>query len=201
MGDISYQPAKLLSGKKIAIVKDAACCFIYPANIDCLLEQGAELQYFSVLKGEEVPQDADALWIPGGYPKLHTAQLSVSTSWKSLKQIIQAGNPVLAECGGSMLLAKLLIDLNESAWPMVAILSYSYRMQKKLASLGYREDASGMKGHEFHYSVRECEEDYQPGFDCTRGDSRIRYKNLRASYIHWYFASCPDVMAEWLRKI
>jgi cobyrinic acid a,c-diamide synthase len=74
-------------------------------------------------------------------------------------------------------------------------------MQKKLASLGYREESNGMKGHEFHYSVRECEKDYQSCFDCNRGDSGIRYLNLRASYIHWYFASCPEVMAEWLSII
>jgi len=191
-------PQNLLTGKKIAIVKDAACCFIYPANLDCLTEQGAEIHYFSLVKGEEVPQGADAVWIPGGYPELYAQQLSISSSWASLNQFIQAGKPVLAECGGAMLLGKQLVDHDGTIWPMAGSLPYSSSMQKKLASLGYREDVSGMRGHEFHYSVRECEEELPSCFDCSRGDKGIRYKKLRVSYIHWYFSSAPDVIATWL---
>ena len=194
---LKKQPERL-ANIKIAIAKDAACCFIYPANLDCLKKQGAKIAFFSVIKGEEVPSDADAVWLPGGYPELHAEQLSVSNSWESLRQFIEQGKPVLAECGGAMLLGKQLIDHKGTVWPMAGLLPYSSSMQKKLASLGYREDASGMKGHEFHYSVRECEEALQPCFDCSRGDKGMRYKNLRASYIHWYFASAPDVMVSWL---
>jgi len=193
----STRPRPLL-GKKIAIAKDAACCFIYQANIDWLNEQGAELSYFSVLKGDSLKQDTDAVWLPGGYPELFGEQLSVSSSWESLNQLIEEGKPVLAECGGSMLLGKQLIDLDGNAWSMAGTLPYRSNMQSKLASLGYREERSGMKGHEFHYSTRDFEENCQSCFNCSRGDKGIRYKNLRASYIHWYFPSAPEVMVNWL---
>lgn len=193
------KPQKNLLGKKIAIAKDAACCFIYPANIDWLVEQGAEIQYFSVVNGDEVPHDANAVWLPGGYPELYVEQLSVSSSWKSLNQFIQAGKSVLAECGGSILLGNQLIDIKGTAWPMAGIFPYQCWMQKKLASLGYREDITGVRGHEFHYSIRESKEAFQTCFECTRGDKGIRYKNLRASYIHWYFASSPANVASWFR--
>ncbi len=196
------QPAKVVTnqllGKKIAIAKDRACCFIYPANTDWLTDQGAEILYFSVLAGDDVPKDADAVWLPGGYPELYAKQLSDSKSWASLEQFIQIGKPVLAECGGSMLLGKELIDHDSISWPMAGILPFHSRMQKKLASLGYREDVSGIRGHEFHYSVRESTEELQSCFQCLRGDKGIRYKNLRASYIHWYFASAPEVVVSWL---
>lgn len=193
-----YYPQKLLQGKTVAIAKDEACCFIYPANIDWLKQQGAEIQYFSVINGEAVPKNADAVWLPGGYPELYAEQLSVSKSWDSVIQFIQAGNPVLAECGGSMLLGKQLIDHDGAVWPMAGALPYISKMQKKLASLGYREDVTGIRGHEFHYSTRECEEQFQTCFECSRGDKGMRYKNLRASYIHWYFPSAPEVIAAWL---
>ncbi len=192
------KPENYLQGKKIAIAKDAACCFIYPANIDWLNQQGAEIQYFSVIKGESVPENANALWLPGGYPELYAKQLSVSKSWQSVNQFIQAGHPVLAECGGSLLLGEQLIDLDGVAWPMAGTLPFVSKMQKKLASLGYREDASGMRGHEFHYSTRDNQQTFQSCFECSRGDKGIRYKNLRTSYIHWYFSSAPEVMAKWL---
>ena len=41
---------KLLQGKIIAIANDAAFAFIYPANLACLRELGAELIFFSPLK-------------------------------------------------------------------------------------------------------------------------------------------------------
>jgi len=188
---------KRLAGKTIAIAKDAACCFIYQANIDWLNEQGAEIQYFSLIAGDEVPKNANAIWLPGGYPELYAEQLSVSKSWESINQFIQAGHPVLAECGGSMLLGEQLIDIDGVAWPMAGLLPYQSKMQKKLASLGYREDVTGVRGHEFHYSKRSSEQEFKTCFECSRGDKGINYKNLRSSYIHWHFASAPDVVASW----
>ena len=191
----------LLVGKKIAIAKDEACCFIYQANIDWLIEQGAKIQYFSVLKGDAIPSDADALWLPGGYPELYLQQLSVSKSWESLNQFIKDDKPVLAECGGSQLLGEKLIDKDGKAWNMAGVLAYETIMQTKLASLGYREERCGIRGHEFHYSTREGSNDFQPCFDCARGDKGIRYRNLRLSYIHWYFASAPVIAAGWFTNV
>jgi cobyrinic acid a,c-diamide synthase len=187
-----------LQDKTIAIAKDLACCFIYPANLDWLTEQGAKLAWFSPLAGESVPV-ADALWLPGGYPELHAQQLAESASLPSIKAFIEAGKPVLAECGGAMLLGHLLIDQQGNSWPMANVLPFSSKMQNKLASLGYRQEASGMRGHEFHFSIRQTDESLTPCFDCQVGDKGVQYKKLRASYIHWYFASAPAVAIEWFR--
>jgi cobyrinic acid a,c-diamide synthase len=187
----------LLEHKKIAIARDAACCFIYPANLDFLQQQGAELLFFSPIAGEPVPEGADAIWLPGGYPELYAEQLSQSATWQSLQDFIAADKPVLAECGGAMLLGETLIDHNIQQWPMANILPYHSTMQTKLASLGYREDISGVKGHEFHHSIREMTHPMEACFQVSRGDSGIRFKNVRASYIHWYFASAPEIVIKW----
>jgi len=188
----------LLKAKKIAVAKDAACCFIYPANLNFLQEQGAEIIFFSPVAGELIPDGADALWLPGGYPELFAEALSRSESWQSLRAFIELGKPVLAECGGAILLGEALLDHSGKQWPMANILPYCSKMQTKLASLGYREEASGIRGHEFHHSLRESERKFEPCFQLDRGDKGIRYKNLRASYVHWYFASAPEVIAHWL---
>ena len=188
----------LLKNKKIAVARDAVCCFIYPANLDFLQNQGAEISYFSPLAGDVIPDQADAIWLPGGYPELFAPALSTSDTWQSLKQFIEAGKPVLAECGGAMLLGEVLVDHKGAQWPMAHILPYRSIMQNKLASLGYREEASGIKGHEFHHSKRAAEQELEPCFQLTRGDQGVRYKNLRASYVHWYFASAPEIITKWL---
>lgn len=187
----------LLVNKKIAVAQDAACCFIYPANIDFLYQQGAEVLYFSPMAGEPVPDKADAVWLPGGYPELYAESLAQSKTWQSLKQFVETSRPVLAECGGAMLLGATLIDHAGTEWSMANILPYRSIMQTKLAALGYREEASGIRGHEFHHSVRKTEQVFEPCVDIERGDKGVRYKNLRASYVHWYFPSAPDVIAEW----
>jgi len=195
-GDVAESETAGLQGKTIAVARDEACCFIYPGNVDYLLEQGARLAWFSPVAGQPVPA-ADALWLPGGYPELYVRQLSESVSLASIKAFIESGKPVLAECGGTMLLGEALIDSQGKRWPMANVLPFDSSMQSKLAALGYREDASGMRGHEFHYSVRESRQAFTPGFVCN-GDQGIRYKNLRASYNHWYFASAGKAITEWL---
>ncbi len=191
---IHAQP--LLKDVHISIAKDAACCFIYPANIDFLVAQGAILHYFSPLKGEAIAAHTDAVWLPGGYPELYAKQLSTSKTKISLGKLIQAGKPVLAECGGMMLLGESLQDLNGKKWPMFGFLAIETIMQSKLASLGYREctegNYKGLRGHEFHHSHRlnlQTMESWIAGL--SRGDSGVQQANIKASYIHWYFASHP----------
>jgi len=79
------------------------------------------------------------VWLPGGYPEPYAELLSQSTSWHSLRSCADAGTPILAECGGAMLLGKALIDVKGNLWPMAAIFPYVSFMQPHLAALGYRE--------------------------------------------------------------
>ena len=83
---ISFSPLSppsilsLLASKTIAIARDAAFCFLYPANLDCLVALGANLTFFSPLKDETLPE-CDAVWLPGGYPELH--EMCIRDSRKS----------------------------------------------------------------------------------------------------------------------
>ena len=56
---------QLLKGKTLAIARDAAFAFIYPANLDCLRQLGANLVFFSPLANDAVPAcRVSAGWIP-----------------------------------------------------------------------------------------------------------------------------------------
>ncbi|WP_242469227.1 cobyrinate a,c-diamide synthase [Halorhodospira halochloris] len=72
-------PPALLAGKRIAVARDRAFAFIYRANIELLEAMGAELAYFSPLEDLQVPE-ADAIWLPGGYPELYAAELAANSS-------------------------------------------------------------------------------------------------------------------------
>ncbi|MDQ6999183.1 MAG: cobyrinate a,c-diamide synthase [Mariprofundus sp.] len=188
----------LLRNKRIAIARDDAFCFIYPANLEWIIAQGGLPDFFSPLAGECVPEGADALWLPGGYPELHAEALS-GRGFYSIRMFIESNKPVLAECGGMMILGETLVSTEGEHWPMAGLLPFNVVMQKRLVSLGYRRSVSDsdspLCGHEFHYSVREMHEDIPAAFDVEQGDAGVSYRQLRASYCHWYFPSSPETAA------
>jgi len=201
-------PPKLpaLLGKRIAVARDAAFCFIYAANLDCLRDLGATVVFFSPLNDAALPP-CDAVWLPGGYPELHAQKLSANTALRaSLAAHIAAGKPVWAECGGMMALFDTLLDADGAAQPMWGLLPGVVSMQKRLAALGPQQLqlASGLlRGHTFHYSTtatnmqpvaRTARPDADPLSDA--GEALWRHGSVRASYFHAWFASCPAAVVD-----
>ena len=152
-------------GVTIAVAKDAAFNFYYQENLELLEAYGAKLVYFSPLKGEKVPFDADGLYLGGGFPEEFAEELAENEISKdSIRMAIASGIPTLAECGGFMYLTESITNTAGNVYPMVGLIPGKVKMQKKLAALGYREifgtkdnfligQDQQAKGHEFHYST------------------------------------------------
>lgn len=200
---VAEPPAALLEGTTIAVARDAAFAFLYPANLETLRELGARLVNFSPLANEAVPADADAVYLPGGYPELHASALSNALVWNASILIAHAeGVPIVAECGGMMALADSLADQAGREWPMAGILPGRVAMQKRLAGLGSQglETPHGvLRGHTFHYSTLATDEvpaaqtvKHPSG---TAGEAVYELGSLTASYFHAYFPSCPQAVA------
>lgn len=198
------QPAPpLLAGVTIAIARDAAFAFLYPANLKALTDMGAALTYFSPLADEPVPHQAHAVYLPGGYPELHAQALSQRQAWPaSIRAAHAAGVPIVAECGGMMVLADTLTDQSGNTWPMAGLLPGKVAMQERLAGLGSQglETPHGvLRGHTFHYS--RLATDLAPVAHTVKhsngatGEAVYRAGSLTASYFHAYFPSCPAAVA------
>lgn len=194
---------RLLDGRRIAIARDAAFSFLYPANLATLRLLGAELTFFSPLADEPVPPDAHALFLPGGYPELHAKTLSEAGQWlASVRAAHARGMPIWAECGGMMALADTLEDQDGATWPMAGLLPGPVTMQQRLAGLGSQglDTPYGiLRGHTFHYSRFDCA--LEPWNRTVKhpsgvvGEGVYRQGSLCASYFHAYFPSCPDAVA------
>lgn len=194
----------LLAGKTIAVARDAAFCFLYPANLDCLQAMGAQLVFFSPLADAALPA-CDAVWLPGGYPELHGKALAANRAlWTALAKHVAADKPVLAECGGMMALFETLVDVDGQAHWLGSLLPGTVSMQKKLAALGMQEvvlsGGAPVRGHTFHYS--KAETPLAPAMRATKkqgasaGEPIYRLQRLTASYLHLYFPSNPAAIAE-----
>lgn len=190
-----------LAGRRIAVARDAAFSFLYPANVETLRALGAELTFFSPLASEPLPP-CDAVWLPGGYPELHAPSLSAHTAlWKQLGAHASASKPLLAECGGMMVLFERLVGLDGEAHPMAGLLEGATTMQSRLAALGAQEVSlpeGRLRGHTFHHST--CATPLEPLTRATTPDGRpgeavFRSNRVTASYVHLYFASNPTATA------
>jgi cobyrinic acid a,c-diamide synthase len=202
--DVPALPA-LLQGKTIAIARDAAFCFIYAANLDCLQAMGAKLTFFSPLANEAVP-DCDAVWLPGGYPELHADLVAGSTTTRnSLQAHIATGKPVWAECGGMMALFETLVTVDGQTHAQWGLLPGEVTMHKRLAALGPQQLAlpdGVLRGHTFHYSTTQTTLQHvaktsRPHTEPTpdTGEALWQQGSVRASYFHAWFPSSPAATA------
>lgn len=196
------QPEALLAGKRIAIAKDQAFSFIYSANTRLLEAMGAELSYFSPMHDAQVPE-ADALWLPGGYPELHAQKLAANQSMlQSVKAFHSAGKAILAECGGYLYCLEDLTDLAENTWPMASIMAGQGAMRGKRGCQGMQAaplPEGTIRAHAHHRSrsqntpepIAHGQRQRHP----APGEAIYREQGLTASYLHLFFPSNPTAVA------
>ena len=203
-------------GVTIAVAKDAAFNFYYQENLELLEAYGAKLAYFSPLNGEEVPANADGLYLGGGFPEEFADELAHNEATKaSIRAAITGGIPTLAECGGFMYLTESITNTDGVEYKMTGLIPGKVKMQKKLAALGYREifgtpgnflidQDQQAKGHEFHYSTFEGAEGLPYAYE-TKGRFGKKSEgylrgNLVAGYTHFHFASNPQLVERWIES-
>jgi cobyrinic acid a,c-diamide synthase len=187
---------------RIGIVRDRSFWFYYPENLGQLKDLGATLIELDSIGDKEIP-DLDGLYIGGGFPEIQAEVLADNKTFKqALKQRIEDGLPVYAECGGFMYLGNHLV-IDGKTYPMAGVLPVSFVLEKKPQGHGYTvlevlrqnpyyEVGETIRGHEFHYSkaVMEDSEKTRAVFKVLRGwgldgesDGLCR-KNLLAMYTH-----------------
>ena len=208
--DVSAAPAEPLArpldGRVIAIARDAAFSFLYPANLDLLQALGARLVFFSPLAGDALPA-CDAVWLPGGYPELHAEALSACHGLRdALAAHAAAGKPLWAECGGMMVLFDTLVAADGRAHAIWGLLPGRVMLQKRLAGLGPQQldlAAHSLRGHTFHYSTCDTKlapvaRTHRPGAVSAVGAGEALYVRgrVRASYFHGWFPSSPEAAAQ-----
>jgi cobyrinic acid a,c-diamide synthase len=197
---------KPLTGKRIAVAKDVAFAFLYRANLALLSDAGAELVFVSPLNDSTLP-DADALYIPGGYPELHGKTLSDNCAFiEAVKAFATSGKPLLAECGGMLYLLEQL-NTQDGEFKLAGVLPGIAQMNNKLSKIGQQyvdlqpafasilSESTVVRGHSFHYSCSDI--NLTPVAHSTfypherEAEAIYRQNAVLASYMHWYFPSNP----------
>ena len=198
--DVPDQPEARV---RLGVARDAAFCFYYADNLDQLAQAGAEIVFFSPMT-DRLPR-VDGLYLGGGYPELHAEALAAARCREDVRQAVDDGMPVYAECGGLIYLTERLTT-PDGGYPMVGVLPATAMMTDRIQALGYVEarvvgatpvlaPGSSFRGHEFHYSRLECAPDARFALELLQGrgidDGRdgLIVQNAVGQYTHAYFTA------------
>ncbi len=186
-------------GQRIAVARDEAFGFSYPHLLQAWQSAGAEVTTFSPLADEAPAGDADAIYLPGGYPELHAGRLAANARFlDGLRHAAARGALVYGECGGYMTLGDHLIDADGERHAMAGLLPLGTSFEKRGLKLGYRKLShasslpwpSHLRGHEFHYSTLAWQGEADPLFEAEDskgtglGKIGLQRGNVMGSYAH-----------------
>ena len=200
---------------KIGYFRDKSFSFYYPENLEMLTEAGADLIEISSTQYTDL-EELDALYIGGGFPETNLEELSSNKEMmSSLKNLVEDGLPVYAECGGLMYLAKS-VSWKGKEYSLSGILPMKIMVEEKPQGHGYSEvivddenpffdTGTIIKGHEFHYSkIYEYDQSLKTTYSVSRGTGcfsegtfrnnrdGLTYKNVCASYFHIHALATPE---------
>lgn len=209
--ELKFEPRTLpaLPPVTVAVAYDAAFSFIYEDTVRLFKELGAKPVFFSPLADEPVPEEADGLYLPGGYPELHVDALAKNRrAAGSVRTAVLGGMPAIAECGGFQYLGKSL-----DGRPMCGALPHESFSAGHLVRFGYvtltakktglfGADGLSLPAHEFHYYDSTVNGD---GFTARKAsgkswDCAVYTDTLYAGYPHLYLPACPAAAESFLRK-
>ncbi len=187
---------------KIGVAWDPAFCFYYQDMFAAFRKYGAEVVFFSPMTGE-LP-DLDGIYLGGGYPELYVEILENSETTRKLKGLASDGLPIYAECGGLLYLCGTY-EVEDRTYKLADVVPANTRMTNRLKALGYTEarpldrnfSSYNIRGHEFHYSLTECDKDAKFAYEMLRGkgiqdgfDGLVEHNTL-AGYMHSHPATFP----------
>ncbi len=208
--NVSSIKSNASSSKTAFVAYDEAFNFYYQNNLDILRSAGYDIQFFSPIKNEMV-ENADFVYLGGGYPELFADKLSQSTDTiNSIQEHINANRPLLAECGGMIYLTKGIHKEDGKFYKFCGVFDAECRMSKKRSALGYVyvEGLGRLKGingigHEFHYSyLTNVKEPYifkikKLTTNEERFDGFLKNSAL-ASYTHFCFSKKNEWILDFL---
>ncbi|URR36349.1 cobyrinate a,c-diamide synthase [Thermosynechococcus sp. HN-54] len=194
----------------IGIAQDSAFHFYYADTLDLLQALGATLIPVSPLRDTHLPTGLNGLILGGGFPEVFAPELAANHSFlESLRQAIQGGLAIYAECGGLMYLSQGIQTSEGHYYPLVGHLSAVAHMGKKL-TLGYRQATAlqttvclqageVVQGHEFHYSHLSAPPP-TPLWQLNGAPEGWGNPRLHASYLHLHWGGHPQWAVRFLQQ-
>jgi cobyrinic acid a,c-diamide synthase len=190
----------------VAIAAGRAFTFRYAETDELLRAAGCEPVVFDPMADEELPAGTAGLYLGGGFPEVHAAELATNDALRcDIRAAIDAGTPTVAECAGLLYLCRSVDGL-----PMVGAIEADAIMTARL-TLRYRtliadhdqllEPAgAAATGHEFHRTMVEPPSGQAAAW-LVNGEptgfsldpAGMGRETVHASYLHLHWAGYPEL--------
>ncbi|HWI42038.1 MAG TPA: cobyrinate a,c-diamide synthase [Nocardioides sp.] len=195
------------TGPVVAVAAGQAFTFHYAETTELLEAAGCRVVAFDPAHDAELPAGTAGLYLGGGFPEVHAAELSANTRLRTtIGAAVRDGLPAVAECGGLLYLCRSL-----DGTPMAGAVDADAAMTRRL-TLRYPEAVAThdtlltrrserVTGHEFHRT------DVQPGTGPTPAwevdDSTVGFASatLHASYLHTHWAGHPQLATRFAEAV
>ena len=173
--------------KHIALVNDDNFSFLYHDNLEFLKESFSKVTIVNAINNEIIPNDADIVFIVGGYIETKEAyeKIENSNNFKnSLLNHAEQKKLIYAECAGLLFLSNRVDDKK-----MMGLLDLDFTLGKRFYRMGYYENDLGITGHAFHYT-RVIDEEKVGEYKLYKKDSSdgtyaaFKNDNVFGTYLH-----------------
>jgi len=182
----------------VAVAGGKAFSFYYRDNLEALEQAGAELVAFDPAEDRQLPPEATALYLGGGFPEVYAGALAANRPMcNDLRQRVRAGLPTWAECGGLLLLAEsldghCLSGVVPATAQMTDRLTLGYRRARVAVDTPLAPAGTELRGHEFHYSsVAPTGRLFDWQGRSSSGTAGFGGSRLFASYLHLHLGADP----------
>ncbi|QVT77904.1 Hydrogenobyrinate a,c-diamide synthase [Nocardioides aquaticus] len=183
----------------VAVAGGRAFTFRYAETEELLRAAGCDVVAFDPLADAALPRGTAAVYLGGGFPEVHAADLTGNAAMRaSLRAAVAAGVPTVAECAGLLYLCDAL-----GGEPMVGAVAASAAMTERLtlrypAATAPADSLLGrageeVTGHEFHRTHVDPVAGDVAAWTVDGTDVGVATPTLHASYLHTHWAGHPQL--------
>lgn len=190
----------------VAVAGGRAFTFRYAETDELIRAQGAEPVVFDPATDSSLPTGTAAIYLGGGFPEMHAAELAGNQSLKrQIRDAVLSGMPTVAECAGMLYLAES-VDGHDfaGAIPARAAMGPRLKLGYERAMLGADSVIGGagveVRGHEFHRTQISPVAANPPAWRYATGTAGFALDpaetgraTVHASYLHVHWAGAPSL--------
>lgn len=193
--------------RTVAVAAGRAFTFQYAETAELLAAHGCDVAPFDPAHDTALPEGTAGLYLGGGFPEVHAADLSANTALLGeIRTAVLDGLPTVAECAGLLYLCRTLDGV-----PMAGVLDAEAAMSTRL-TLRYPE-ATGtgeslltragetVTGHEFHRTTVTPASAGTPAWRIDGEEVGFASASLHASYLHTHWAGHPQLAARFAEAV
>jgi cobyrinic acid a,c-diamide synthase len=190
----------------VAIAAGRAFTFRYAETDELLRAAGCEPAVFDPTSDEQLPAGTAGLYLGGGFPEVHAAELAANHPLLSnIRAAVDAGMPTVGECAGLLYLCRsvdgmAMVGALEADAIMTDRLTLRYRSMTADHDQLLARGGTSVTGHEFHRTTVEPHHgtaaawlvEGEPAGFCA-DPAGFGRENVHASYFHVHWAGYPDL--------